>query len=632
MSSFNDLLLKRSKHQKKKRKRATESQSREVKRQATDKPLVTLENAIQSLLSSSLTTPLTETSKSLTKLIFVGVLVGHNFPHQELWKYWCDAVQRIYPHIQVEISFVSRFVSPSPSHHSAFQDWIPFVKERRLEIGHTVSWGSVDEVRAVLALMSRAESHVKKGHDVKFVMCDSETIPGSTNIERLFAREDDGEKEGQSEEVLPAALGYSRDIQFQCMPSKLVPASRLRRMSPWGMVLDGSILQQLLRLESGTTTTTPVSSSSSSTTTTTSTTTSTTITTTSPPRWYNQFATIPCSSEIYFATLIHWLGSARVTCCVEEWSSSSHQQDTDARTWSWSSGGEGRNEIQKKFMDLRELKLMNEFFVLRRVTESVPLDAWASMVGLHSSPVPTQENVMLTNISPAASPVASSLSSSSSSSSSSTLPPSHPPSLPPSLKNKRENIVTYRMPTGKQGGGRQQHAWYDDVYLQSIDPPACGIGNKFFIYSAYRIYSEIHQKKMSIHNKSWLSTNVFQLPLESENFDCRRAEERQPRPEDYTMIEAVFQKATMYLQWSPFVLSWKKKIRQWFAPFVQASIDKVTIYHTHSLSLSLSLLTPLSLCVSSLFLYLLSLSLFPLSPLSTCPVSRYIRSNQQHWW
>jgi hypothetical protein len=86
----------------------------------------------------------------------------------------------------------------------------------------------------------------------------------------------------------------------------------------------------------------------------------------------------------------------------------------------------------------------------------------------------------------------------------------------------------------------------------------------------------------------------------------------------------------MYLQWSPFVLSWKKKIRQWFAPFVQASIDKVTIYHTHFLFLSVSSYPSLCVCLLSVSLSLPSLS--PLSLLSTCPVTRYVRSNQQHWW
>ena len=164
------------------------------------------------------------------------------------------------------------------------------------------------------------------------------------------------------------------------------------------------------------------------------------------------------------------------------------------------------------------------------------------------------------------------------------------------------------------------------IHFESMQEKSKSITNK-------RLLSHIDKQGESSYNQAWLILTGGVIGLFSAYVgQMKRKERAELFTIDRTQQESDFQKATMYLQWSPFVLSWKKKIRQWFAPFVQASIDKVTIYHTHSLSLSLSLLTPLSLCVSSLFLYLLSLSLFPLSPLSTCPVSRYIRSNQQHWW
>jgi hypothetical protein len=213
------------------------------------------------------------------------------------------------------------------------------------------------------------------------------------------------------------------------------------------------------------------------------------------------------------------------------------------------------------------------FHVCRRIATAVPVHDWESVLNIR---VPVNEKTLLApaetvvgpNHLPNHLPLKHASSSSSSSSSTSTT-----------SSNGR------RFPQG--GGKTQRSAWYSDDYLISIDPPACGIGNKFFIYSAYRIYSSIFQKEMNIHNANWLAPAVYKLSLSSSSpslplsttatLDRSRRYQmmaRVPTNEDRALIEAVFQKTTMYLQWSPLVLSWQKDVQAWFAPFVADSIEK----------------------------------------------------------
>jgi hypothetical protein len=536
MMSFNDLLARRSKHRGKKRKRSEEKALKDAKKSNVE-AVPTLDDAIHTIQSSLSVSPTTNTNtssmKSLTNsILYVGVLAGANFPHQELWESWHGTVSQNHPTFQVEIGFVSRFVNDS-------LQWTNFVKEHQVFVDHPVSWGSIDEVRAILTLMARANELVHDGGKLRFVICDSDTIPGLTNITSLFQHENDvnavqdktSSSTNSTTKKQCVDTGYSRDMQYQCISQKTVDPSRLCQFSPWGMVVNEKMVRcivQLERLQSAAV-----------------------AATVTPPCWYKHFQAVPCASEVYFATIISWFGGKFISCCRERWQSP-FQRETDSIV------------VQPEcFFDGKQLN--NQFFVLRRVTTTVSKSIWKSalQINIDESTVDAEKksngsitnatSITTNNNNPSSSSLSSSLSSASSSSSS-------------SLR---------RFP---QGGKSQRAAWYSDNYLISIDPPACGIGNKFFIYSAYRIYSSIHQKKMNIHNKKWLNYEVYKLPLSSDNSTAATNHvfqmlTRVPTNEDRSLIESVFKKTTMYLQWSPLILSWQRDIRSWFEPFVSDSIQ-----------------------------------------------------------
>ena len=90
MMSFNDLLARRSKHRGKKRKRSEEKALKDAKKSNVE-AVPTLDDAIHTIQSSLSVSPTTNTNtssmKSLTNsILYVGVLAGANFPHQELWE------------------------------------------------------------------------------------------------------------------------------------------------------------------------------------------------------------------------------------------------------------------------------------------------------------------------------------------------------------------------------------------------------------------------------------------------------------------------------------------------------------------------------------------------------------------
>ena len=273
-------------------------------------------------------------------------------------------------------------------------------------------------------------------------------------------------------------------------------------------------------------------------------------TSTTNPCWYNHFQAVPCSIEVYFASLIIWFGGSLVSCCRETWKSPPHRE-TDT----------------KIFDSLAKLTASNSFVVLRRVVTPVPKELWTSVLGV-DIPSGGPATYLTSDTTPLILPTP--LVGSSSSTSTSPFSTSTPTFFPIGSSKS------------------QRSAWYSDDYLISIDPPACGIGNKFFIYSAYRIYAAIYQKAMNIHNKTWLPEDSYHLNLSS--FSSANSSvtssssshdalhfcmvSRAPTTEDHALVVAVFKKTTMYLQWSPLILSWQQDVRSWFAPFVHDSIEK----------------------------------------------------------
>ena len=126
-----------------------------------------------------------------------------------------------------------------------------------------------------------------------------------------------------------------------------------------------------------------------------------------------------------------------------------------------------------------------------------------------------------------------------------------------------------------RGGRGQREAWFSDDYLRSVDPPACGAGNKFFIYSTYRLFALMNRKRLHFHDSRWLDPATFGLPLDV-SFDSGDQNEnklhRAPTNIDRRLVEAVFRKTTMYLQWSPLVLSWQRTVRPWFKRFMSRAV------------------------------------------------------------
>ena len=640
LDMFESLLAKRNKHRKKKRKRSETNQLQQQtnKRTALESSTPTLSSVIASIKPS--TTPFTNQPKSL----IIGILIDLTFPHESLWESWHNAVQQLQPTITTEIIFIPRIVLSSNDIHKHFES---FVQEHLIELNHPVRWGSINEVRAILTLMERAHIHVENGKNVQFLMCDSYTIPGSVNINEIWEKSDSASQVSLSNDdnnntdnnsnnksnnsdaatatnnknknntKATATVGYSRDIQFQCISNKIIDSSHLKRISPWGMIMNGNMIQNIVKLEAAPSSTSSATSSTSITSSTSSST---------KPCWYKSFQAVPCASEIYFATIISMFDGTLQSCCTEQWERPIQFQ-TDSMV-----------------LALQEMKPQNNphFHVLRRITSSISIEMWSSVLDIDLSFLKTLDqknedevveddnnnttfgkttkyevgsndmlqiynnngNIWTTgdngrdtyirNLETGELEIYGGAISvfrkskggkaprkqlTTTSSTTSTTASSFD-------DDTRCNTSLVASPLFPMGGGKSQRsAWFSDDYLISIDPPACGIGNKFFIYSAYRIYSSIYQKEMNIHNKTWLDNNMYHLSLSATEASASSTSSssssnrytmtsRTITKVDRALVLAVFQKTTMYLQWSPLILSWKKDIYQWFQQYVEESITK----------------------------------------------------------
>ena len=57
---------------------------------------------------------------------------------------------------------------------------------------------------------------------------------------------------------------------------------------------------------------------------------------------------------------------------------------------------------------------------------------------------------------------------------------------------------------------------------------------------------------------------------------------RTPTNADRNLIVAVLRKTTMYLQWSPLILSWQRTVRPWFQTFVRRAVDAAKVTYGNS--------------------------------------------------
>ena len=139
-------------------------------------------------------------------------------------------------------------------------------------------------------------------------------------------------------------------------------------------------------------------------------------------------------------------------------------------------------------------------------------------------------------------------------------------SLRRSMPSARTSVVTL-YPVGKKHGGLQK-AWVSDDWLKSLDPPGCGMGNKFFLYSLYRLYGKWKSKRVHFFSTAWLEeryTLEKEIKYDLGTLDpASLADMNVGINMDGDMLRSVFQHCNMYLQWSPAILVHAKLVYSWF--------------------------------------------------------------------
>ena len=143
-----------------------------------------------------------------------------------------------------------------------------------------------------------------------------------------------------------------------------------------------------------------------------------------------------------------------------------------------------------------------------------------------------------------------------------------------SMPSARTSVVTL-YPVGKKHGGLQK-AWVSDDWLKSLDPPGCGMGNKFFLYSLYRLYGKWKSKRVHFFSTAWLEERYT---LEKEiKYDLGALDPvsltdmKVGISMDGEMLRGVFQHCNMYLQWSPAILVHAKLVYSWFTNFIESCV------------------------------------------------------------
>lgn len=121
---------------------------------------------------------------------------------------------------------------------------------------------------------------------------------------------------------------------------------------------------------------------------------------------------------------------------------------------------------------------------------------------------------------------------------------------------------------------RHAGAWHSDEWLQSIDPPSCGLGNKLFMYCAYRLYSLFFRKRFAFHSSSWLASE-YRLVRGVDYQGSKEVEElldRQVIGVATHQIRSVMTMCTMYLQWSPLICVHARLVYSWCSNLVAGAL------------------------------------------------------------
>ncbi len=149
-----------------------------------------------------------------------------------------------------------------------------------------------------------------------------------------------------------------------------------------------------------------------------------------------------------------------------------------------------------------------------------------------------------------------------------------PPTVPGTAVKNVCRQVGSMYPTATPSG---QRPWLSDDWLKSLDPPSCGMGNKFFLYSMYRLYAKFNRKRLFFFSKDWLR-DKFCLAREV-RYDVQGNAESDESGIDSSqitrnsrMLQSVFDNCSMYLQWSPAVLVHSRLVYAWFATFIAECI------------------------------------------------------------
>ena len=561
MSSFSALLSSHDSHRrrKKKRRRLAQKETRgsgtertgqdgdgtAVAQQSTALHKVTLESATRALSqnacqeSTSVPGTTCRSGKPAPGLLTVVLLVDKPaFSHADVWKRWasaCSASQG--PHARLVVA------CRRPHELGMWPEWVRgnVVKRTGLEHQSTARWGSVDELRLLLHCIEVAlEAATVAGAPAHhIVMCDAHTLPATVEFgtSAVFDHSHSSTAIGdvRRTDVISTDSGdlpFSRSLQFQCVDRR-IGKTNLCRLSPWGLLLTHEQACSLIALDRPAIRGMDIES------------------------WASLFNSVPHASEVYFATLLQRLKDAGVTgsvvrnCCYEKWGSPV-SRETEASVVS---------SLDAFATYCSEIKRSSRFIFVRRVRKNLlSLEQWEECV-LSSNSKPFESSSAMNAEVPIDSHV--------------------------SVGRAQSEVHSNQEPDGDpseqrlkfpRGGRGQRAAWFSDEYLRSVDPPACGAGNKFFIYSTYRLYALMHRKELHFHDKRWLDPSIFGLPLDF-SFNSANGDEdsvkqlhRTATNTDLRLIECVFRKTNMYLQWSPLVLSWQKSVRPWFHSFVNRAV------------------------------------------------------------
>ncbi len=151
---------------------------------------------------------------------------------------------------------------------------------------------------------------------------------------------------------------------------------------------------------------------------------------------------------------------------------------------------------------------------------------------------------------------------------------SHDPTRNCSPNNSVKNVpreVRKMLPISTSGG---QRAWLSDDWLKSLDPPSCGMGNKFFLYTMYRLYAKFNRKRLCFFSTEWLREK-FHL-LREVRYDIKDIQEKMDGSQvnkDSDMLQSVFKNCTMFLQWSPAILIHSRLVYEWFSTFMEECVN-----------------------------------------------------------